>query len=54
MHDEDTVMVIADTYRGEDGLTEVFNSHAEFDWFNHVTTKKAKEILVNYFKNIYE
>ncbi len=54
LHDEDTVIVIADTYRGEDGLTEVFNSHAEFDWFNHVTTKKAKEILVNYFKGKYE
>lgn len=53
LHDEDTVIVIADTYR-KDGLTEEFKSHAEFEWFNHVTTKKAKEILVNYFEGKYK
>ena len=54
LHDEDPVFVIADTCRGKDGLTEEFNSHADFDWFNHVTTRKAKETLINYFSGKYK
>ena len=53
LHDEDTVVVFADTCK-EDGETPVFIPHAEFEWFNNITTTRARNCLVKYFTKMYK
>ena len=53
VHDEDHIIVIADTYR-VDGVTKKFVPHVKINWLNHVVTEKARKSIIKKLIRKYE
>lgn len=53
VHDEDHVIVKADTYK-EDGVTKKFIPHVKINWLNHVVTEKARKAIIKKLIKKYE
>ena len=45
VHDEDQIVVKADTYR-VNGVTKKFTPHVKISWLNHVVTDKARKAII--------
>ncbi len=53
VHDEDHIIVEADTYR-TDGVTKKFIPHVKINWLNHVVTEKARKTIIKRLMKKYE
>lgn len=53
VHDEDQIIVNADTYK-EEGVTKKFTPHVKINWLNHVVTEKARRAIIKKLIKKYE